>query len=73
MLLFNHQVMSDFVTPWTVTHQAPFFMEFFRQKYWNGLTCPSSGDLPTQGLNPSLLWHLHWQMDSSPLSHQGSP
>ena len=25
---------------------------------------------PTHGLNPYL---LHWQMDSSPLSHQGSP
>ena len=26
-----------FVTPWTIVHQAPLFMEFSRQKYWNGL------------------------------------
>ena len=26
----------------------------------------------TQGLNPSLLCLLHWQVDSLPLSHQGS-
>ena len=27
----------------------------------------------TQGSNPSLLCLLHWQVDSLPLSHQGSP
>ena len=27
---------------------------------------------PTQGLNPSLLHLLHWQVDSLPLSHPGS-
>ena len=27
-------------------------------------------DLPDQGLNPCL---LHWQVDSQPLDHQGSP
>ena len=31
---------------------------------------PSPEDLPTQGLNPHL---LHWQADSLPLCHQGSP
>ena len=31
------------------------------------LTC---GICPTYGLNPCL---LHWQVDSLPLSHQGSP
>jgi len=30
----------------------------------------SPGDLPDQGLNLCL---LHWQADSLPLSHQGSP
>ena len=30
----------------------------------------SQGVFPTPGLNPSL---LHWQADSFPLSHQGSP
>ena len=32
---------------------APLSMEFSRQKYWNGLTFPFSGD-PTQGSNPGL-------------------
>ena len=29
-------VLSDSVTPWTVTHQAPLSMEFSRQEYWSG-------------------------------------
>ena len=36
-----------------------------------GLRCsPACGILPDQESKP---WLLHWQMDSSPLSHQGSP
>ena len=31
------------------------------------------GIFPTQRLNPSLLQLLHWQADSSPLHHLGSP
>ena len=34
-----------FVTPWTITCEAPLPMEFSRQEYWSGLTCPSPGDL----------------------------
>ena len=30
------------------------------------------GIFPNQGLNPCLLWLLHWQADSLPLSHLGS-
>ena len=30
-------VMSDFVTPWGVAHQAPLPMGFSRQEYWSGL------------------------------------
>ena len=26
-----------FANPWTVAHQAPQSMEFFRQEYWSGL------------------------------------
>ena len=30
-------LMSDsFVTPWTVAHQAPLSMGFFREEYWSG-------------------------------------
>ena len=46
-------------TPWTVSCQAPLFMGFFRQEYWNGLPYTSSGDLLTQGSNPGVL-HCRW-------------
>ena len=45
--------MSDsFRTPWTVAHQAPLSMGFFRQEYWSGLPCPPPGDLPNLGIEP---------------------
>ena len=31
------------------------------------------GIFPAQGLNPHLLWLLHWQADSLPLCQLGSP
>ena len=45
-------------------------MGFSRQEYWSGLPFPPPGDLPDPGLKPCL---LHWQVDSLPLSHLGSP
>ena len=48
-------------------------MEFSRQEYWNGLSCPPPGDRPDAGfesespMSPALPW------DSLPLSHQGRP
>ena len=41
-----------FVTPWTVAHQMPLSIEFFRQEYWSGLPFPSPGDLPSPGIKP---------------------
>ena len=41
-----------FATPWTVAHQPPLSMEFFRQEYWSGLLFPSPGDLPNPGIEP---------------------
>ena len=38
-----------------------------------GCHCLLQGIFPTQGSNPSLLWLLHWQGDSLPLSHSGKP
>ena len=62
--------MSDsFVTTWTVTHQAPLFTGFSRQKYWSGLPFPPLEDLPNPGIKQYL---LHCQMDSLPLGHQES-
>ena len=60
-----------FVTPWTVTLQAPLSMELSRQGYWSGLPFPTPGDLPNPGMNLDLLhcrrilywitWHSsHW-------------
>ena len=41
-----------FATPWTVAHQAPPSMGFYRQEYWSGLPFPSPGDLPGRGIEP---------------------
>ena len=53
----------------TIAHQTLLSMGFSRQKYWSSLPFPPQGDFPNPGLNRSL---LHWEMDSLPLSHQGS-
>ena len=52
------------MTPWTVAHQAPLHMEFFRQEYWSGLPFPSSGDLPNPGIQPGLPVVPALQVDS---------
>ena len=39
-----------FATIWTVAHQDPLSLGFFRQEYWSGLLCPLPGDL----LNPGI-------------------
>ena len=44
-----------FVTPWTVTHQAPLSKGFSRQEYWSGLPFPSAGDVPDPGMGPMSL------------------
>ena len=44
--------MSDSVILWTVAHQAPLSIGFFRQEYWSGLPFPSPGDLPDPGIEP---------------------
>ena len=45
--VLSHCHVQFFVTPWIVAHQAPLSMGFSRPEYWNGLPCPSPGDLPT--------------------------
>ena len=44
-----------FVTLWTIVHQVPLSMGFFRQEYCSGLPCPSPEDLPTAGIKPTSL------------------
>ena len=60
-------------TPRIVAHQAPLSRESSRQEYWSGLPCPLQGIFPTKGSNLRLLHILHWQADSLPLCHLGSP
>ena len=62
--------MSDFVTPWTVAHQAPLSMGFPRQEYWSRLPFPPPGDLPDPGIKPMS---LALQADSLPTEPPGSP
>ena len=45
---FSH--VQLFAIPWTITRQAPLSTGFFRQEYWNGLPCPSPGDIPDPGI-----------------------
>ena len=44
-----------FVTLWTIAHQAPLSMGFFRQHYWSVLPFPPPGDLPDPGIEPTTL------------------
>ena len=59
-----------FVTTWTAACKAPLSTEFSRQEYWSGLPFSTPGDPPNPGIEPCL---LHWQVNSLPLSHLGSP
>ena len=69
-LSFSHSVVSQlFVTPWAVAHQAPLSMGFPRQETEVGCHFFLQRIFLAQGLNLHL---LNWQVDSLPLSHQGS-
>ena len=63
------KLYQTFVTPWTIALQAPLSMGFPRQEYWRGLSFPSPGDLPHPEIKPRS---PALQVDSLPLSHQGS-
>ena len=40
-MLSHFSCVQLFATPWTVAHQAPLSMGFFRQEYWSGLAFPT--------------------------------
>ena len=63
------QSYPNSATLWTVAHQAPLSLGFSRQEHWSGLLCSPPGDRP----DPQMDAILHWQVDSLPLSHLGSP
>ena len=56
-----------FATLRTVAHQAPPYMVFPRQEYWNRLPFHSSGEPPYPGIKSKS------PVDSLPLSNQESP
>ena len=41
-----------FATLWSIAHQDPLSMEFFRLEYWNRLPFPPPGDLSNPGIEP---------------------
>ena len=46
VFIVSHSVVSDsLLPPWSVAHQAPLILEFFRQKNQSGLPLPPPGDL----------------------------
>ena len=51
-MCYSLSCVQLFVSPWTVAHQSPLFMEFSRQEYWNRLPFPSPGDLLDPGIEP---------------------
>ena len=62
-----------FATPWTIAHQAPLSTGFSRQDYWSELPCPSPGDLPNPGTEPTFPASAALQVVLYPLSHLGNP
>ena len=67
------QLCPFFVTLWTVACWVPLSRGFSTQKYRNGLSFPTPGDLPNPGMKPVLLCLLHWQAGSLPLASPGKP
>ena len=51
LCVLSRSVVSNYLLPHGV--QPPLCMEFSRQEYWSGLTFPSPGDLPNQGIKPT--------------------
>ena len=67
VLVANHALL--FATPRTVAHQAPLFMEFSRQEYWNGWPFFSPEDFPDPWIEPRS---PELQADSLPSEPPGS-
>ena len=50
-VLSHFRVVHVITTPWTIVHQAPLSMEFYRQEYWSGFYFLLQGIFPTQRSN----------------------
>ena len=62
-----------FATLWTIAHQAPLSMGFYRQEQWSGLSCRPPWDLPDSGIEPLSLRSPALQADSLPTEPPGKP
>ena len=69
--LCEYKIM--FATHWTVAHQAPLSMRFFKQGYWSDCHVLLQGISPTKGLNPHFLCLLHSWRILYLLNHRGIP
>ena len=85
--IFNHPIVKPmcvcvcaqslshvwlFATPWNVAHQGPLSMEFSRHENEQVAISYSRGFLSPE-TDPMSLASLHWQADTLPLCHLGSP
>ena len=73
MVLSCFSCVRLFATLWTVAHQAPLSVGFSRQECWNGLLCPSPGDLPDLGVKPASPISPALQADSFTTEPLGKP
>ena len=65
---FSH--VQLFATLWTIAHQVPLSMGFFRQEYWSGLPYPlvaqrvknlsTVQETQVQSLGPDDHWRMEW-------------
>ena len=69
-MLSRFHCVQLFQTLRTVAHlqPVPLFMEFFRQEYWNGLSCSPPVDFPNPGMEP---WSPSLQADALPSEPPG--
>ena len=61
------------MTLWTVAHQVPPSMGFYRQKHVNGLPSPSPGYLPYPGIKPTSFMFPAFAVGSLPLAPSRKP
>ena len=71
--VLSWSVLSDSVIAWTEGPRLLCPWDFPGKNTGVGYNFLLQGIFLTQGLNPSLPCLLHWQADSLPLSHLGSP
>ena len=54
-MLSHFSCVQLFATLWTIAHQGPLSIGFFRQEYWSGLPRPPPVDHPNPWIKPTSL------------------